>query len=210
MDPDEQNDFPHADVVAIRQSFYEGLAGTCLKFAWKEVDDLRRNRCEFLGRRLAKPLVSQQKIATSIDRSAGEICRWLQGESPNWANLMIVMLVLEASWPDLKKLPTKNNRKRGGYAYALHRIQRRLLNDTSEELSLPTELELQSLEVLFAEPQWKAARHFEPRRARLLPQLAENGRIEQSVLDAADKAWGTAFAILQRAYIHCIDVAIWR
>jgi hypothetical protein len=203
-------DLTHAELVAIRQAFYEGLSRSCLNAAWSGLNELRGAKHEFLGKPLAKPGVSQVAIAAAIDRSAGEICRWLQGQSPEWANLMVVMLVLDAAWGDLPQLPTKTDRKRGGNSRALFHIRRHLLGDDSKELRPPTSLELRSLEPLFAHKQWVGARLIAKRRTKLLALIATERHIEESVLDAADRAWGTAFSILQQVYLDCIDIAIWR
>ncbi|HUY90322.1 MAG TPA: hypothetical protein VMV10_16420 [Pirellulales bacterium] len=203
-------DLDHADLVAVRQAFYEGLGRSCLNAAWSDLNAVRSTTDEFLGRPLPKRGVSQLKIATAIDRSTGEICRWLQGQSPEWANLMVVMLVLDAAWDDLRELPAKMDRKRGGYQRALFYIRRHLLGDDSKELLPPTLVNLRSLEALFNHEQWAAARRIARRRSELLALVAAEQNIDPSVMDASDQTWGMAFSILQRTYLHSIDVAIWR
>jgi hypothetical protein len=204
------SDLKHSDVVAIRQAFYEGLSRSCLNAAWSDINTLRGMKDEFLGKPLATPGVSQLKIATAIDRSTGEICRWLQGQSPEWANLMVVMVVLDAEWGDLYELPAKTERKRGGYSRALFHIRRHLIGDDSKELRPPTPLDVRSLEALFAHEQWPGWRRIAGRRSKLLALIAKERHIERSVLDASDQAWGRAFSILRQVFLHSINVAIWR
>jgi hypothetical protein len=198
------------DPVAIRHAFYDGIGRRCIKAAWSAIDKFRQDQTEFLGKSLPKPGISQQKIATAIDRSAGEICRWLQGTSPNWTNLMVVMLALNANWRDLQSLPEKRARKFGGYSQALFVIRRRVLGDDRQELKPPTDVELRGLEALFTHSQWAAARRLASRRSKLLTTIAERDDIDVSFLDQTDQLWGSAFSILQRAYMESIDVSIWR
>lgn len=200
----------HSAIVAIRQAFYEGLGRACLTSAWSRINQFRENAVEFLGNKLGRPNVSQTKIATAIDRSTGEVCRWLQGRSPEWANLMMMMLVLEAEWTDLSKMPAKDERRRGGCAMSLFHIRRHLIGDKSNELRPPKPTELRSLELLFADAQWCGVRRLEVRRAKLLTQIAVGNSLDPVVLDAADKLWGTAFEILQRAVLETFDFKIWQ
>ncbi len=211
------NDEPPGDVdldrgsyVGIRQAFYEGLSRSCLNAAWSRARGLRSESATFLGESLRKRGVSQMKIATAIDRNPGEICRWLQGKSPEWANLMIVMLVLDANWGDLRDLPTKAERRRGGCSRALLHIRREILGDTSDQLRPPKPNVLRCLEALFDHEQWAIGRRNAARRNQLLAEVATKRRLDHSVLDAADHAWGTAFHIFNHAYLQSIDVRIWR
>jgi hypothetical protein len=204
---EEQDDI---ELIAIRHAFYEGVGRRCTKAAWSAIDGFRQEQHGFLGKSLSKPGISQQKIATAIDRSAGEICRWLQGKSPNWTNLMVVMLALNANWRDLRSLPEKRERKFGGYSQALFAIRRRVLGDDTKELIPPADAELRGLEALFTHKQWAVARRLVPRRSKLLTAIGEENHLDASFLDRTDQFWGRAFLILQRAYMESIDVAIWR
>ena len=200
----------HCEVVAIRRAFYQGLGRTCLNAAWARINVLRENRGEFLGRSLQGRGISQRMLADAIDRTPGEMCRWLQGQSPQWANLMVVMFAMEVGWNDLGEMPPKVERKRGGYLRALLDIRRRLLGDMGKKRKAPRPAELWALESLFCHPQWEAGRRIASRREKLLKTVAEQQGVEESLLDAADQAWGEAFAILQQAYLQSVNVALWR
>jgi hypothetical protein len=204
-----EEDFKHSEVVAIRQAFYEGLGRICLNKAWSHLNIFRENQDSFLGKPAPTRGVSQRRIAMAIDRNTGEVCRWLQGKSPQWTNLMMLMLVLDAYWNNLNGMPTKLERKLGGYSHALQLIRRRLLGDIMKMSGLPSAADLRHLEMLFNHPQWEAARRIPTRRGQILTTLAKEQGVEESIVDATDNDWGDAFSILQRAYMHSIDVAIW-
>jgi hypothetical protein len=198
------------EVVPIRQAFYEGLSRACLKAAWSRVDILRGDRKTFLEKPAPSRGVSQGMIAMSLDRTTGEVCRWLQGRSPDWANLMVVLVALDASWSELDGMPTKSERKRGGYAQALAVIRQRLPGGPAMPDEPPTPTELHAMESLFGHPQWEASRRVAAPRMRVLKIVARQRHIDEAVLDAADRAWGKEFGILQRAYLQSLDVALWR
>jgi hypothetical protein len=209
MDDFDEPHLSHAEVVAIRQAYYEGSSRACLRSGWGRMNQFREEQTHFLGQRLPKPGISQLKIAVALDRNAGEICRWLQGQSPNWAFLMMFMLTVDADWQDLGELPSKRDRALGGEAQALNHIRKTIVT-SARSVPFPTTEALCALEALFAVKGW-AARRREPSIRRLvIEEVAAQSGIPARVLDAADTEWGAAHERFLDAYGSSIDKRLWR
>jgi len=148
-------------------------------------------------------------IANRLGRDAGEVCRWFNGRSPEWANLLVTMTALDVDWNAIGELPTKRERRETGYAEAMLYVRRRVLGEKFQVKTAPSGREIMFLEQLFRQAGWAVERRFEARRRRTLETVAVEINVGHETLDAVDREWGNAFAVCLKCFSESIDPSIW-
>lgn len=197
--------------VKVRQAFYEGIARECLNQAWMKLDGFRAEKRmirRFRGKLREREGVSLHDIALSLSRSPGELSRWFQGQSPSWANLLLVMTALSAEWPHLQNLPDKQRRRFAGCMAALRVIHRLEFSSTPIKSDLKPST-IRCLLALNSEDDWLPSRRDPVRREQVIRRVADLHALLTADLDVADRDWGNPFACWLQTYANSVDEQIW-
>jgi transcriptional regulator with XRE-family HTH domain len=198
--------------VAIRRAFYEGLTRECLDWAWVKLSEFQQQKPLkrlFRGEIRERTPFPLEEIANRLARSTGEVSKWFAGKSPSWANLMMVMTVLDADWPHLQNLPAKPYRRSAGCMSALRLIRSELFGESPRPADPPHHV-VQCLDMLFRDEQWISVRQEPDLRAAALARIAAQAGVSVKHLEEADQAWGNSFASWLGLYAEGWDEQIWR
>ena len=207
----EEENARHKRKVAIRQAFYEGVARCCLGQAWTAMLDRRIARKKI---RIVRGVARERKttlldLAITLNRSTGELTRWFQGTSPDWANLTMIMLPLEADWCDLKSLPPTDERRISGFRHAIIQIARLDENKATSKLELENH-HVRLLGELFNDADWTVERNSKRHRSQIIRNMAAQWGVSAAIIDGVDSEWGDAYAALLGIYAEIIGDDVWR
>jgi hypothetical protein len=193
-----------------RQAFYAGLAQCCLNQAWLQLDDYRGTKVLtrlFRGKQQERKGMPIDVIAAGLSRNSGELSRWFNGKSPQWANLLMVMTVLDAGWAELKELPSKKERRTAGSIRALQAIKSNVYGRDKD--SAISERTITLLESLSAEPEWYVRRRSATLRRSTYLRVAEKTGYGVDDLEQADSRWGDEWIWWVYRFGESIDEQIW-
>lgn len=198
--------------VGIRRAFYRGLSRDCLNQAWGRLNVFRNDQVEvkyFRGKCRERRGIVYERLSAKIGRPISDLSKWFTGQSPEWANIILVMTSLSADYSALLPMASKSSRRSSACMEALQFARRKVLKlpRIEPDSFLVT---VRCLESLFSDETWVKCRNVPSQRPGVLRGLAKELAVSAGFLDLIDRNFGDAYVIWNKHYANAIDEEIWR